>query len=61
MPDVGDFVLIKDDGKFNFIKYGIIMGFSKNKKKALVRTKKENKGGWYILPMIFPLVKAQNS
>ena len=23
-PDIGDFVLIKDDRKFNFIKYGII-------------------------------------
>ena len=58
-PDIGDFVLIKDDRNFNYIKYGIIMDFSPNKTKALVRTKKEKKVGWYIMPLI--LVKNQDS
>ena len=60
MPEVGDFVMIKDDRQYNFVKYGIILGFSKNKTKALVWTKKEKKGGWYILPMLFPLMKNHN-
>ena len=39
VANVGDFVLIKDLKKHNFLKYGIIMDFSKNRTKALIRTK----------------------
>ena len=42
---VGDFVMIKDHRKHNFLKYGIILKFSKNRTKALVRTRKEPNGG----------------
>ena len=56
IPREGDFVLIKDKRKHNFVKYGVILGFSKNKTKALVRTKSDGQGGWYILPMLYPLV-----
>ena len=56
IPNVGDFVLIKDSKKHNCVKYGVILGFSKNKTKALVRTRANRQGGWFILPMLYPLV-----
>ena len=48
--------MIKDHRKHHFLKYGIILKFSKNRTKALVRTKKEPDGGWYVMQMIYPLV-----
>ena len=57
IPSIGVFVMIKDHRKHNCVKYGIILDFSKNQTKALVRTQKEPNGGWYVMPLIFPLVK----
>ena len=57
MPSIGDFVMIKDHHKHNYVKYGVILGFSKDQTKALVRTQKEPNGVWYFMPLIFPLVK----
>ena len=57
IPSIGDFVMIKDHHKHNYVKYGIILGFSKNQTKALVRTQKQPNGGWYVRPLIFSLVK----
>ena len=59
-PAEGDFVLIKDSRKHNYVKYGIILGFSKNRTKALVRTKTEREGAWYILPFLFPIIRNKN-
>ena len=56
IPREGDFVLIKGSKKHNWVKYGVILGFSKNKTKALVRTRANRQGGWFILPMLYPLV-----
>ena len=55
----GDFVMIRDENKHFWVKYGIILKFSKNATKALVRTKKNRNGEWYTLKMLFPLVQAQ--
>ena len=33
------------------------MTISENGTKALVKTKKQPKGSWFIVPMLFPLVK----
>ena len=56
VANVEDFVLIKDQIKHHFLKYGIKFKFSKNRTKALVRTKNQLDGGWFIMPTIFPLV-----
>jgi len=55
-PKIGDYVMVKDPKKFNWIKYGIIMEISENRTKALVRTKTKKTGEWYILPMLIPLI-----
>ena len=55
----GDFVMIRDENKHFWVKYGIILKLSKNATKALVRTKKNKNGEWYTLKMLFPLVQAQ--
>ena len=55
-PKIGDYVMVKDPKKFNWIKYGIIMAISENRTKALVRTKTKKTGEWYILPMLIPLI-----
>ena len=55
-PQVGDFVLVKDSKKHNWLKYGVILGLSTNRTKALVRTKAHRKGEWIIVPMLYPLV-----
>ena len=57
---MGNFVMIKDCRKFNYVKYSIILGFSKNNIEALIRTKTEKDGAWYILPLLFPLIKSKN-
>ena len=45
VANVGDFALIKDQNKHHFLKYGVILKFSKNRTKALVRTKNQPDGG----------------
>ena len=55
-PQVGDFVLVKDSKKYQWLKYGVILALSENKTKALVRTKAHRKGEWLIIPMLYPLV-----
>ena len=55
----GDFVMIKDEHKYFWVKYGIILKLSKNATKALVKTKKNRDGEWYNLKMLFPLVQPQ--
>ena len=40
IPDVDDFVIIKDEKKCNYIRYCIIMALSDNLTKALVKTKR---------------------
>ena len=56
IPNIGDFVLVKDTKKYNWVKYGVILGFSKNRTKALVRTRSHRHGEWIILPLLYPLV-----
>ena len=51
-PRVDDFVLIRDEKKHHFNKYGIIMKLSDNGTKALVKSKKQPKGEWFIVPML---------
>ena len=55
----GDFVMIKDEHKHFWVKYGIILKLSKNATKALVKTKKNKNGEWFNLKMLFPLVQTQ--
>ena len=55
-PNIGDFVLVKDTKKHNWLKYGVILGLSKNGTKALVRTRSHRNGEWIIIPMLYPLV-----
>ena len=55
-PQVGNFVLVKYSKKHHWLKYGVILGLSTNKTKALVRTKAHRKGEWLIIPMLYPLV-----
>ena len=58
-PRLDDFVLIRDEKKHHFTKYGAIMKISENDTKALVKTKKQPNGAWFIIPMLFPLVTLQ--
>ena len=55
----GDFVMIKDENKYFWVKYGIILKLSKNATKALVKTKKNRNGEWFNIKMLFPLVQSQ--
>ena len=55
----GDFVMIKDENKYFWVKYGIILKLSKNATKALVKTKKNRNGEWFNIKMLFPLVQNQ--
>ena len=55
----GDFVMIRDENKHFWVKYGVILKFSKNVTKALVKTKAHKNGEWYTIKMLFPLVQAQ--
>ena len=58
-PEIDDFVLICDEKKHNYIQYRIVMKISENGIKALVKTKKQSKGSWFIVPMLYPLVKPE--
>ena len=58
-PQVGDFVLVKDLKKHQWLKYGVILALSTNKTKALVRTTAHRKGEWLIIPMLYPLVSGE--
>ena len=53
----GDFVMIRDEKKFFWFKYGVIIQLSPNSTKALVRTKKNMKGEWYNIKLLYPLVQ----
>ena len=55
-PQVGDFVLVKDSKKHNWLKYGVILGLSTNRTKAMMRTRSHRNGEWIIVPMLYPLV-----
>ena len=61
MPNAkeGDFVMVKDEKKYFWIKYGVIIKLSPNSTKALVRTKKNMNGEWYNIKMLYPLVQSQ--
>ena len=60
-PKIGDYVMVKDPKKYNWIKYGIILAISDNRTKALVRTKANKKGEWYIVPMLIPLISGESN
>ena len=53
----GDFVLLRDDRKFFWTSYGIILKMSDNGTRAFVKTKKHPKGTWVPVKLLFPLVR----
>ena len=55
----GDFVMIKDEKKYFWVKYGVILKFSKNSTKTLVKAKKNMNGESFNIKMLFPLVQSQ--
>ena len=53
----GDFVMVRDEKKFFWFKYGVIIKLSPNSTKALVRTKKNMNGEWFNIKLLYPLVQ----
>ena len=54
-----DFVMVRDDKKHFWTKYGVILKLSENSTKALVKTKKNMNGIWYNIKMLYPLAHRQ--
>ena len=55
----GDFVMVRDDKKHFWTKYGVILKLSENSTKVLVKTKKNINGIWYNIKMLYPLAHKQ--
>ena len=55
----GDFVMVRDEKKYFWTKYGVILKLSENSTKALVKTKKNMNGIWYNIKMLYPLAHRQ--
>ena len=55
----GDFLMVRDEKKYFWTKYGVILKLSENSTKALVKTKKNMNGIWYNIKILYPQAHRQ--